>query len=477
MQTLKTPGVYIEEVPTLPGSIVPLPTAIPAFIGYTEKSTQDLKNVPTEINSLPEFVAQFGGAYIPISYAVNLEEGILQSVSIGKRYFLYEAIELFYENGGGRCYIVSVGDYSENIDVLKLIGGLKVLEEWDDPTLLVFPDGVALQHLDKSPNYAAFGDLQKAAILQCSDLKDRFTIMDIMEGYHEENSEDNIGAFRQNIGVNFLDRGAVYHPWLQTTNTYQLKLYQLVLNDSIASSNLAGALAIIPDSVWTEIFAPDSVTDPEKSEKFKELYLNPPLGYIGDLLKTLRGTASASSDYGDRVSELLVTFKQLIANFVDLQKPANSISAALESEHNTTRDAVKAHINALVAFEKKITSPDLSATPAIIERPDSDVIQDYTSIFAGDGTGNFNDPNDWLNAADVGASIPDDATDYLKPGGGPNKSVVENKIEELAQNIIKPIIQFAGIAKSNAENDPSDTDLNLTWKRLWRLYRIRYGLF
>ena len=36
--TLKTPGVYIEEKNVFPNSIVALPTAVPAFIGYTEKA-------------------------------------------------------------------------------------------------------------------------------------------------------------------------------------------------------------------------------------------------------------------------------------------------------------------------------------------------------------------------------------------------------------------------------------------------------
>ena len=32
----KTPGVYVEEITTLPPSVAEVETAIPAFIGYTE---------------------------------------------------------------------------------------------------------------------------------------------------------------------------------------------------------------------------------------------------------------------------------------------------------------------------------------------------------------------------------------------------------------------------------------------------------
>ena len=54
----KTPGVYIEEIPKFPPSIAPVETAIPAFIGYTEKADKikpgDLLNVPTKIGSIAE---------------------------------------------------------------------------------------------------------------------------------------------------------------------------------------------------------------------------------------------------------------------------------------------------------------------------------------------------------------------------------------------------------------------------------------
>jgi phage tail sheath protein FI len=36
--TYKTPGVYIEEISKFPPSVAEVATAIPAFIGYTEKA-------------------------------------------------------------------------------------------------------------------------------------------------------------------------------------------------------------------------------------------------------------------------------------------------------------------------------------------------------------------------------------------------------------------------------------------------------
>ena len=40
--TYKTPGVYIEEIVKFPPSVAQVETAIPAFIGYTEKQPTKL---------------------------------------------------------------------------------------------------------------------------------------------------------------------------------------------------------------------------------------------------------------------------------------------------------------------------------------------------------------------------------------------------------------------------------------------------
>ncbi|MFC3362471.1 hypothetical protein ACFOG5_04690 [Pedobacter fastidiosus] len=51
MPDYKTPGVYINEINNFPPSIATVETAIPAFIGYTEKSLDGLLK-SKRINSL-----------------------------------------------------------------------------------------------------------------------------------------------------------------------------------------------------------------------------------------------------------------------------------------------------------------------------------------------------------------------------------------------------------------------------------------
>lgn len=63
MAEYKTPGVYIKEKNAFGTSVVEAETAIPAFIGFTEKALNgddDLTNVPWKISSMNEFIQYFG---------------------------------------------------------------------------------------------------------------------------------------------------------------------------------------------------------------------------------------------------------------------------------------------------------------------------------------------------------------------------------------------------------------------------------
>jgi hypothetical protein len=60
---LTTPGVYVQEIPTFPPSVAEVETAIPAFIGYTEKASKagaDLKKIPTKVTDFSQYRLWFG---------------------------------------------------------------------------------------------------------------------------------------------------------------------------------------------------------------------------------------------------------------------------------------------------------------------------------------------------------------------------------------------------------------------------------
>lgn len=229
----KTPGVYVEEITTFPPSVVPVETAIPAFVGYTERAVDgdgnNLNMSPTRIKSLLEFEALFGGDFRPSTYGVELNvvtadgNNTVTAITITprdandneRRYYLYNSLRHFYANGGGPCYIVSVGTYGDtpglgNATTAGLREGLLRLERLDEPTLLLFPDGVSL-------NAADLGALQQAALRQCQTLQDRFVIMDLRQGFLAMAlGSDPVADFRQAVGNNDLKYGAAYYPWVYT---------------------------------------------------------------------------------------------------------------------------------------------------------------------------------------------------------------------------------------------------------------------
>ncbi len=111
-----TPGVYIEEKSVFPNSAVPVPTAVPAFIGYTEKAKRDKKditNIPTRISSYGEYLMYFGeGPKITYDIEENAKTIYKLTAKEESKFFMFNCLKSFFANGGSHCYIVSVGDHS-----------------------------------------------------------------------------------------------------------------------------------------------------------------------------------------------------------------------------------------------------------------------------------------------------------------------------------------------------------------------------
>src|SRR5690625_5651417 len=64
LMNYRTPGVYVEEISTLPASVAGVETAIPAFVGYTQFTESEGESVlfePVRITSLLEYREMFGG--------------------------------------------------------------------------------------------------------------------------------------------------------------------------------------------------------------------------------------------------------------------------------------------------------------------------------------------------------------------------------------------------------------------------------
>ena len=220
ISSLATPGVYIKEVNAFPPSIAQVATAIPAFIGYTEKGTKDK---PTKIQSLLEYGKKFGGPAAPEN--IDVIDVANENYAVDEsKLKLYNSLRLFYSNGGGECYIVSVAHYDEKPADWTTAGtrdlftaGIDTLEKVDAITLILFPDAINL-------GTANLGAVQEHALAQCAELMDRFTIMDVIQANAGGTSLDADSlAFRDAVGNKNLKYGAAYYPYLQASFPFQFR--------------------------------------------------------------------------------------------------------------------------------------------------------------------------------------------------------------------------------------------------------------
>jgi phage tail sheath protein FI len=228
----KTPGVYVEEISTLPPSVAGVDTAIPAFIGYTQIAKEiidgDLILKAKRITSLIDYQTYFGFADPEIKVAVTIapgadgvERGVATLADTDRSpHLMYYALQLFFANGGGPCYIVSVAAY-KSLNEGELEAGLAVVGKEDEPTLIVVPEAQNLSLGD-------YATLHTAALAQCKALQNRFVIMDLNGGVVSLSTPnvpagktiiDAVNNFRgANIGTtDDLKYGAVYAPNIETT--------------------------------------------------------------------------------------------------------------------------------------------------------------------------------------------------------------------------------------------------------------------
>ena len=215
MAVYKTPGVYVEEISKIPPSVAGVATAIPGFVGITEKEyvAEDNPNKVVKIESLLDFEEKFGGAQ---KLSVN-KDGELQ----GANFVLYDSIRLFYDNGGSTCFIVSIGDYNgkEYEDVEKYKKGIEELNKEDSITMILAPDAAMNLKTDE------LGTLHKFMLKTCGELGDRVAILDVKCSNDIDNDMKN---FRTGTGTNNLSYGAAYYPDLRTTYAKHIDFMKMI---------------------------------------------------------------------------------------------------------------------------------------------------------------------------------------------------------------------------------------------------------
>ncbi|HEV3325419.1 MAG TPA: phage tail sheath C-terminal domain-containing protein [Puia sp.] len=241
---LTTPGVYIQEIPVIPSSIVSVPTAVPVFVGYTAQAmqgTKPLTGLPYQIESMLDYVTYFGNALPEPAITVLIDTtvtpaNVTATVDETQRskYLMYYAVQQYFDNGGGVCYILSIAPYGPNLisesDYLDKLSNLfcPVLEQYNDITLVVCPDAMGL------PTAQSYYSLQSAVLAHCIKLQNRMAVMDLYRTPGNTWQQD-VSFLRSGQNGNSVfpgltvpvepedfKFGAVYFPRIKTTQQFNL---------------------------------------------------------------------------------------------------------------------------------------------------------------------------------------------------------------------------------------------------------------
>ncbi len=286
LRNRSTPGVYITEIPAFSTSIVAVPSAVPIFIGYTQFA-QDPKtgtlvyNTAVPISSMTEFMQYFGAAYqqtyvvamasppatptstpgtssgpaptptptagpaaeaplfsFPAAYTKSdqtIGNGTFNVTAAGpsgeaNQFNLYWSMQLFFANGGGQCFVVSVGDYGGDLTATRtsaaptipgqiraedLASGLTAAANAVGPTMIVVPEACQLGASD-------YGAVVQQMLQQASALQDRVAILDL-PGCLSASTLDDLQAAQGALSTaiapaaDSLSYGVVYAPALNTS--------------------------------------------------------------------------------------------------------------------------------------------------------------------------------------------------------------------------------------------------------------------
>ena len=226
----KTPGVYVVEENAFPNGVVDVATGVPVFLGYT--ATGDATKA-VRIGSMDDFQRLFGGTGGAPRMFGYVSGDNWHVVPVMERQSLLElSLRLYFANGGGNCYVISLGGLEMAKSPAHFVKGLEVSEREMEPSIVVAPDAVVL-------NYTDWKTVKLAMVAHCASLQSRIAILDVHRGWAAMNtasdpvngaSDGGEGALPGQVvaaggsgfraamtGVAGLNYAAAYYPWLQAS--------------------------------------------------------------------------------------------------------------------------------------------------------------------------------------------------------------------------------------------------------------------
>lgn len=187
------PGVYVEEVSSGARPIEAVGTSVAAFVG-TAPSQGARLHEPVAINNWSEFLRIFA---TPDSQGTPLAHGVYG----------------FFQNGGGRCYVVNTGSERALNGDAKGRKGLDCLEAIDEVAIVAAPG------LSDAASYDAL-------LTHCEKLRDRVaildgpgrvaTILELTQVATASRADDEASAEAGGLRPRQSDGGygAFYYPWI-----------------------------------------------------------------------------------------------------------------------------------------------------------------------------------------------------------------------------------------------------------------------
>lgn len=258
MADYKTPGVYVVEKDSFGSSIVANETAIPVFIGFTEQALQSdgqelnfikgSNNVrePILVNSVLEYQQTFGGAdttglisllssYDSSANKTNYISRNLKKSGTGLEDYapglMYPSISNYFANGGGSCYIISIGNYNEfsasNFDPVNIEFITEAIAHAAQATLIVPTDLIRYG----SEKYYEWGT---NLIEYCGKEKTLFCVLDVIQAKPNDSVYDpkDVDKYRNGVAPDATSYAATYFPYLRsmTSYAYYSDLTGIILN-------------------------------------------------------------------------------------------------------------------------------------------------------------------------------------------------------------------------------------------------------
>jgi len=198
------PGVYVRE--RRAPSALALPTGVPVFVGLLAADAP-----------MPPDSAASADSYGPIALRHKTE------FLGGAARYLGHAIDGFFDNGGGYCYVVAIKSNPANgaAAAQRMRDALALTVALDDVDLVAVPDAQAL--LDAQGEGEGERDIAEASILQlqrdiiahCATVGRRVALLDALR---DKTAQELIKEQVKQLGIPAVGpaNAALYHPWVRT---------------------------------------------------------------------------------------------------------------------------------------------------------------------------------------------------------------------------------------------------------------------